>query len=424
MTRRGLEPAVADDAARDAADLNVMARLLEPDLRRDPYPYLAWLREHAPVHRATNRMFILSRHADVLRVLQESGTVFLSPDRRSLAEQFPESLRHRSMRIFASSLALSNPPEHTRLRRFVTRAFTARRVEGLQGRIGQVCDGLLDGVAERLHGGESVDLQSTLSEPLTIAVLSELLGIPEPDRQWLSELVAGVLSAYPGAPASIMEPADKHTEEMEHYLGGLIAERRRAPRDDLISAFAAPADGSAERLADDELVPMLWALWCAGFKTSAGGISAGILAMLGHPEHRELLRAGPREAGAFVDEALRRDPPTILTPFVRIATRDVEFDGGTVPAGSDVRLLIGAANRDPAVFPDPDRFDPSRDTRASLTFTAGIHFCAGAVLARTQVAMVLPRLVARFPGLVAAGEPEFGSIVFHHMATRLPVALA
>ncbi|MFC3456168.1 cytochrome P450 [Amycolatopsis speibonae] len=397
-----------------AAQLDVMARLQEPDNRKDPFPFLAWLREHDPVHQTPRGTYVLSRHADVAQVLQESGTVFLSPDRAKLATQFPEALQHRSMAVFASSIAVSNPPEHTRLRKVVSREFTARRVVGLRPRITEICDRLIGEIAEPLLDGEEVDLQRRFAEPLAIGTLSVLLGVPDEDRVWLASLVEGVLSAFPGAPADVIARADWLTAEMEEYLVSLIERRRNAPEDDLITALAGPN----EDLAEHELVPMLWALWCAGFKTSAAGISNGVLAVLEHPDQVHWLE---RDASAFANEVLRLNPPTILTPFVRIATRDVEFGGGTVTAGSDVRLLIGAANRDPEVFDDPERFDPSRDTKASLAFAGGIHFCVGAGLARAEMEIALPRLRAQLPSLGYASEPTWSPAVFHHMVKTLPV---
>jgi cytochrome P450 len=408
----------------EPAAVDVIARLLHPDNRADPYPILSWLREHDPVHRTPRGMYLISRHADAMRVFQESGSTFLSPDRERLSAQFPEALRRPAMAMFARSFALSNPPEHTRLRKLVTREFTARRVDGLRPRMTELCDSLLDAVAGRLLDGECVDVQTAVSEPLTVTLLAELLGIPPADRAWLSGLVEDVLSAFPGAPEEILARADEQTVAMDGYLTELIAERRRAPRDDMISAFASPPQDGEERLAPAELVPTLWALWCAGFKTSAAGITGGVRAMLERPRERRWLSGGEGEAGSFVDEVLRYDPPTILTPFVRIAARDTPLAGGTVPAGADVRVVIGAANRDPAAFADPDRFDPGRQAAAaSLTFTAGIHYCIGAALARTEMTVCLPRIHARFPALVAGGEPVWGDLVFHHMAKHLPVAL-
>ncbi|MGW1024820.1 cytochrome P450 [Streptomyces sp. NPDC002577] len=408
---------------QDSAPVDALHRLLEPENRRNPYPFLEWLRTNDPVHRTTSGTYLLSRHADVSRVLQESGTVFLSPDRSMLEARYPDALRHRSVRIFAGSIALTNPPEHTRLRKALSRDFTARRVEGLRPRIAQICDRLLDAVAEPLLDGETVDLHRTVAEPLSVATIADLLGIPEGDRTWLSSLVEGVLSAHPEAPAEVLDVADKHSAEMEDYLAGLIAERRRNPQDDLVTALARKAGAGTDELEESELVPMIWALWCAGFKTSAAGIGNGVLAMLENPEQLTWLRGDDGDITAFVNETLRYDPPTTITPFLRFATRDVEFSGGTIPAGSSVRLLLGAANRDPDVFPDPDRFDPARETRSSLAFSGGIHFCVGAALARTELGISLPRIHARFPRLAVASEPTWSDAVFHHMVRELPVVM-
>jgi cytochrome P450 family 114 len=389
--------------------LDAVSRLLEPENRRNPYPFLHWLRENAPVHRTTIGTYLISRHDDVTQVLADSGTVFLAPDKETLERQFPGALAHKSISVFASSIALTNPPEHTRLRKVISREFTMRRVDELRPRIESICEGLLDSVSEPLRDGEIVDLQATFAEPVSRETLAELLGIPRADRQWLASLVEAVLSAFPGAPDEVLAKADAHTAELETYLTDLISERRRTPQDDLITALS-------NGLSEEDLVPTLWALWCAGFKTSAAGIGTGVRIMVEHP-----LRTDP---AAYAGEVLRYDAPTIITPFVRIATEDVRLRGGTIPAGADVRLVLGAANRDPAVFADPDLFDPARDTRAMLTFTGGIHFCVGAALARTELAIALPKLRERFPMLVAAGEPDWSPALFHHMARTLPYRLA
>jgi cytochrome P450 len=399
-----------------------MADLLRPENRRDPYPYLNRLRESDPVHR-TATGYALSRHADVTRVFQESGTTFLSPDRAMFEAQFPGADKHRSLSMFFSTFALHNPPEHTRIRRRVAREFTTRRVDALEPRMAELCDELLDSVEEPLRDGETVDLHHAVALPLTIAVLAELLGIPAADSAWLSSLVAGVVSAYPGAPDEVMDLADRNTVEMEEYLRPLIAARRVDPRDDMISALAAWRPEDDEPLTDDDLVPTFWALWSAGFVTSAGLLGNSVLAMFDEPGQHGLL-ADRDGRFAFVDEVLRHSPVTVVAPFIRIAASDVEFDGGVVTAGSDVRLLIGAANRDPAAFGEPDRFDPARGSRvASLAFGGGIHYCVGAAFARAEASSALGRLRDRFPTLTAAAEPVWGDIVFHRIAEHLPVAL-
>ncbi|MFI7123861.1 cytochrome P450 [Amycolatopsis sp. NPDC049868] len=396
--------------------LDAMMRLMEPENRKNPFPFLAWLRANAPVHRTPRGTYLLSRHSDVARVLRETGTVFRSPDREQVRRRNPEALRHPSMMLFADSIAVSNPPAHTRLRDAIGREFTAQRVADRRLRITNTCDRLIDRITEPLRDGEEVDLHRDLAEPLAMGTQSDLIGIPEADRAWMASLVEGVLSAFPGAPAEVVTQADELTAVLEDYFSELIEHRRREPADDLISALT----GRHSRLEPRELFPLLWALWCAGFKTSSAGISSSLLALLDHPDQHHWIQD---RVAAFTNEALRHSPPTIMAPFVRIATRDVEFEGGTVTEGADVRLLIGAANRDPSVFPAPDLFDPSRDTTASLAFGDGIHACVGAALARLEIETTLPRLQARFPGLVKAAEPTWSPGVFHYLTRTLPVVL-
>jgi cytochrome P450 family 114 len=406
-----------------ANPVDFLAEMAKPDTLRDPNPFLHWLREHEPVHRSEVGFYLLSRHADVMRVLNQSGTVFRSPERENMASQFPIGVRHRSMAIQLDGFSVRNPPEHTRLRRLVSRAFTARRVEALRVSIERLSDQLLDAIEEPLLAGEVVDLHTALSKPLALLTFCELLGVPLADRNWLSERVECILAAFEYTSEELLFEADEYTDQVEEYFLGLIEARRHPVHDDLLAALVGKHEDEPDELSDAELIASLWVLCLAGFKTTTAGIDRCAQTMFDHPGERVWLRDGRDRAAAFVDEAMRFDGVTVFSGLPRIATRDVEFAGGTIPAGSDVRLLFYAANRDPAVFADPDRFEPGRDTTRALAFGRGIHFCIGTALARSQMAIGLERLHTRFPTLVPAGEPTWDSVRLRALK-HFPVTLA
>jgi cytochrome P450 len=266
-----------------------------------------------------------------------------------------------------------------------------------------------------------VDLHATLASALTVQVIADVVGVPRADHDWLAPLVRDFVEALSGLSEEALLTADQNTKVLRGYFQELIDERRRTPRPDLVSALVATRSAEPDRLSDDEVVSMLLTLWIAGFETTAAGIDHGVLALINHPDQRGWLN---RDAVAFTDEVLRFSGPALFTPVPRIATRPVELSGITLPAGSDVRPLFAAANRDPEVFEDPDRFDPSRDTSASLAFGHGIHHCLGAPLARLEGRIALQSFAERFPDLQLAASPASlqrePALLFNKL-TALPV---
>ena len=403
--------------------MDVLAEFATPDFRRDPYPFLRWLRENEPVHRTRAGFYLVSRHADAVSVQRGTGELFRGPDRDRLTEQYASALRHPSTAFRLDAMLLKNPPEHTRLRRLVARDFTPKRVAELTGRIGVLCDGLLDDTAEPLCQGEVIDLHDRLAARLTLCVIAELIGVPLSDRDWLAPVVTDFVSALGSMSEDLLTVADQHTRMLQEYFHKLIDERRRTPAPDLVSALVPRDGGDSDGLTDDEVVSMLLTLWIAGFETTAAGIDHAALAMINHPDHRHWLAEGTSSAAAFTDEVLRHSGPGLFTPVPRIATEPVRLAGTELPAGSDVRPVFAAANRDPDVFPDPDVFDPARDTTGTLAFGHGIHHCLGTFLGRAEIRVALTRLHARFPGLVLAGEPLWGNALPMHAPLAVPVAL-
>ncbi|MEU5995457.1 cytochrome P450 [Spirillospora sp. NPDC047418] len=326
----------------------------------------------------------------------------------------------RESRTRNRSFLTMDPPDHTRLRRLVGKAFTPRLVERLRPRVEALVDGLLDGMS-----GE-VDLIAALAYPLPVIVISEMLGVPARDRDlfkgWSDSLARGLDPDFLLPEAEIAERETARAEFAE-YFRQLADERRRQPQDDLLSALVSVSDGG-DVLSEEELLATCVLLLVAGHETTVNLIGNGALALLRDPAQLELFRARPGNVQAAVEELLRYDPPVQLT--LRAALEDVDLDGTLLERGKLVLLLTGAANRDPAVFDDPDRLDltrytEGRDTPRHLSFGHGIHFCLGAPLARLEGQVALKKLFERDVALAgtapagaapAGGGPAGGGLVY------------
>jgi cytochrome P450 len=395
-----------------AGQLDVMSRLMGDEGREDPYPIYAWLREHAPVYRSTPGTVMLSRYDDCVFVLKNTQ-LFRGADEAELAQVFPQATTHPAFAALVTSLVGSNPPKHTRLRHLVGRDFTPRRVAGLQAGIARFVDRLLDEVEERLAGGEAVDLHRTVSVAVPLHVFAELVGIPDADRAVLAvEVPRFVKVVNPMASPEVVAAADVAIANLGRCFDNLIAERRQRPREDLVSALVTEHDAETDRLSDVELRNLLYNLCAAGFDTTATAIDNAILTLLHHPESVSWLDTAAG-TDAFTDEVVRLEAPVQVAPGIRFAARDVEIGGQFVAAGTQIRLILGSALRDPAAYPDPDRFDPSRGGPPSISFGAGIHYCLGTHLAKLEMGILLPALHRRLPGLKLAEPPQRGrSILF------------
>jgi cytochrome P450 len=367
----------------------------DPAFVADPYPTYARLRREDPVSwDGKHGLWLVSRHADVDALLRDRrlGRVFVPHEPRDELAAWNVLNEHSMLEL--------EPPEHTRLRRLVAGAFTRTRVERLRPRVAELADGLLDEFADAGGG----DLLTALAAPLPVEVIAELLGVPREDRHLLRPWSGAIVELYelepaPGATARAVTAA----REFDRYLRDLLAVRRREPGDDLLSALAVQAH-EGDRLTTDELVATAVLLLNAGHEASVNVIGNGILALLRNPGELARLRAGPALVGTAVEELIRYDTP--LSLFTRTAFTDVDVAGRVVRAGDRVGLLLGAANRDPAVFAGPDRLDVGRDPNPHLGFGAGIHYCLGAPLARIELQEALGRLLARFPVIELAEEPE------------------
>lgn len=406
--------------ARQLPELGGLADLFSRERRADPYPGYARLRDAAPVWEAANGFLVLSRHrdcADVLRDVRfghvEGEDVVMARRRGENVLRRPTEGEGRPVRSFL----MLDPPDHTRLRRLVSRSFTPRRVEELAPRIEAITDGLLGAVS----GRRSFDAVAALASPLPVAVISELFGVSDADRgrlvRWSHALARGI------EPSFLVPEEERRTQatargEFAEYLAGEIARRRRAPRDDLVSDLVALHD-RGESLTEPEIVATCVLLLVAGHETTTNLIGNGLYALLQNPGQLDELARHPELAAGAVEELLRFDSPVQLT--MRVALEDAEAGGVPTKKGTYVLLLIGAANRDPAVYEDPDRLDLGRPPTPHLAFGQGIHFCLGAPLARLEAQIALRVLVGNFGTLGLASTPTWKDNVVLRGIERLEV---
>jgi len=364
--------------------------LTDPVFVADPYPAFAAARVDGPVRydEASGMWLALSwRHAN--QVLRDRRLGRLWRDREPVARFAPFNALHRHQ------MMENEPPQHTRLRSVVAREFSRGHVERLRPRVAAVAEELL----ARTHGPE-LDLIADFAEPLPVRVIAELLGVPEADQPLLRPWSQAIVRMYEYHRSTELEDAAvAAATEFAMYLRELARSRRTVPGADLVSQLAASGE-----LSEDELVASSILLLNAGHEASVNAFGNGIVALLAHPAELARLRADPdRLAGTAVEEMLRYDPPLQL--FERTAREDTTIGGVTVPAGRKVAALLGAANRDPAAFPDPDRFDIGRDPNPHLGFGAGLHFCLGAPLARVELRVALTTLINRCPDLTLTADP-------------------
>ncbi|MGW3007845.1 cytochrome P450 family protein [Streptomyces sp. NPDC001219] len=360
----------------------------------DPYGAYAALRDAGPVHRITgtdgNPAWLVTRYDDVRRALADPR---LSLDKRHAA---PTGYRGFALPpALDANLLNMDPPDHTRVRRLVAKAFTPGRVEALRAPVRRTADALLDAMAERGRA----DLIADYAEPLPIAVICDLLGIPERDRRDFRAWSDALLSPDPSRPELMKEAIGAMLE----FYTGLIAAKRAEPGEDLLSdliavrAEEAPGE-EGDRLTEDELTSLAFLILFAGYETAVHLIGNGVLTLFDHPERLAQLQRDPAELPTAVEEFLRFDTPYPLA-IRRFPKEDIEIGGVRIAAGESVLLSIASANRDPARFPEPDTFDPGRDLSGQLAMGHGIHHCLGAALARMEVVTALDALLGRFPGL-------------------------
>ena len=383
--------------------------LFDPAVRADPYPLYAQVRDTGPIPVADGLVTVFARYGDCEAVLRH-----------------PEARSDRRRSVLFSRAAGSpgavpwveqtppflflDPPDHTRLRRLVSQAFTARRVERLRPSIERLVADLLDAA------GDEFEVVEGLAYPLPLTVIADLLGVPREDtprlREWSVVLTRALdpSLALTGRPAEGLAERVAAMNEFREYFSALTELRRREPRDDLLSALVAAEEGG-DRLSLEELLTTCVLLLVAGHETTVNLIANGVLALVRHPEQFALLAADPAAAPAVVEEVLRYDPPVQLT--ARVAGSDLTVGGVELAPGTLALLLLAAAGRDPAVNPDPDRFDVRRPSPRHLAFGHGIHFCLGVPLARLEAQIALAEFARRFP----AATPAVGELRYRDAVT-------
>ena len=384
----------------------------DPAVVADPYPYYRLMRERDPVHRNNSiRAWFLTRHADVDELLRDDR--FSSDGTQGERYVPPPPGRGRPGR----SMLVVDPPDHTRLRNLVSKAFTPRMVERLRPRIESITADLVDGLA----GQPTADLISRFAYPLPVIVIAEMLGVPARDRAQFQEWSAVVVRGLdPFLDRATQDAVFDARDALIGYLRGIIDERRREPADDLITAMIAARD-KGDFLSEGELVAMCNLLLVAGHETTVNLIGGGTLALLRNRDQLERFRREPALARTAVEELLRYSPPVQWTG--RVATVEMELGGRRIAPHQSVVGILAAANRDPEVFEEPDRLDIGRDPNPHVAFGRGIHFCLGAPLAKLEARIALPMLLERFPDLRLAGEPEPRPTWNLRGLARLPVAL-
>jgi len=344
-----------------------------------PHASYRTLQRDAPVHYVAERdLWVLSRHADVLAALKDPATFSSS-----------EGVVPSGFKPEMPTLIVLDPPMHTQMRKAVMRAFTPRRISRLDDRIRGFAEDLAETLAKSAEHGE-VDAFSGFTDPLPIYVMAELLGVDPADRELFKRCGDTIVYSSDADPQTLLEAQ----RELTDYLGHVFEKRRLEPRDDLVSLLLTSSpEGRA--LSQDELLGLCFLLLVAGTETTTSALGTALVLLESHRDARDALIRDPRAIPAAVEETLRFDSP--VQGLSRVTTREVEVGGRKIPKGARVHLLYAAANRDPAVFPDPDRFDITREPNSHLAFGLGIHFCLGASLARAELRIGLETWLARFP---------------------------
>ncbi|WP_030163685.1 cytochrome P450 [Spirillospora albida] len=376
-----------------------------PAFVANPYPAFERIRAERPVffHEPTGQ-WVVSRYADVDALLRDRrlGRSYLHIASHEEFGREPEAefLKPFWDLVRAGMLDVE-PPAHTRLRRLVSKAFTARRVEGLRPTIRRLATELASGLADRGGG----DLLAEVAEPLPVNVIAEMLGVPETDRSLLRPWSADICGMYELNPSQeAQRTAVRAAVEFSDYLRGLARARRAEPRDDLISALAGVVD-EGDRLTEDELIGTCVLLLNAGHEATVNATGNGWWSLFRNPGELERLRADHSLIPTAVEELMRYDTPAPM--FERWVLEDIAVAGVDIPRGAEIALQFASANRDPAVFSDPDRLDIGRDPNPHITFGLGIHYCLGAPLARIELAESYGALLRAAPDLRLAGEPRW-----------------
>ena len=389
---------------------------MDPAFVADPYPTYHRLRAEDPVHHSPLGFWVLTRYPDVMTMLRDPRLI-KEPIAAFVAARF-------GMAVPPPGLGLSmldrDPPDHTRLRGLVSKAFTPKALESLRPHIQTIVDDLLAGAA----GKGQMDLIEEFAYPLPVRVICEMLGVPVKDHErfksWGLDIARGLDAIMLPPDSEVGQRSVSGRRALAEYFRALIAERRAAPRDDMLSALIA-AEEAGDKLNEEELLATCILLLVAGHETTVNLIGNGTLALLRHPDQLQKLRESPGLIATAVEELLRFDGPVQRT--ARIPSEDITIGGRTIPKGDMVMPFLGAADRDPAQFPDPDRLDITRADNRHIAFGMGIHFCLGAPLARMEGQIAINALLARLPKLaLATDRPQFRQSLTLRGLQALPVS--
>jgi cytochrome P450 len=398
----------------------MLLQLLDPSNRANPYPAYARIREHGPLQLPDMTLNVFSSFQDCDDVLRHPSSA--SDRLKSTAAQREIAEGAEARPIGPPGFLFLDPPDHTRLRKLVSKAFAPKVVKALEPDIRALVDSLLEKVA----GAGRCEVIADLAHPLPVAVICRLLGVPiedEPQFSHASALLAAALDpviSFTGQAPDSFDEMFQAGMWLRGYLRELIARRRSHPGDDLMSALI-DVEESGDQLTEEEIIATCNLLLIAGHETTVNLIANAILAMLRHPMQWAALSTDPQRVGAVVEETLRYDPPVQL--MGRIAADDMTIGGTDVPKGDIMMLLLAAAHLDPTAFDRPDEFDPDRETIRHLGFGKGPHFCLGAPLARLEAAVALSAVTARFPRARMDDEPEYKPNLTLRGMSRLAVTV-
>jgi pimeloyl-[acyl-carrier protein] synthase len=369
---------------------------MDPEFLADPYPTYHRLRAEDPVHYSPLGFWVLTRYEEVAAVLRDPRFI-----KEPLAALVAARFGGEVPRGVGLSMLDRDPPDHTRLRSLVSKAFTPRVVEGLRPRIQEIVDGLI----ARAEAAGSMDLIEEFAYPIPVNVICEMMGVPVRDHErfkgWSLDIARGLDSIWLPPDSEVPRRSATSRHAISDYFRELIAQRRASPRGDLLSALIA-AEEAGDKLSEEELLATCILILIAGHETTVNLIGNGVLALLRNPDELRRLRATPGLITTAVEELLRYDGPVQRT--ARAASEDASIGGHTIRKGEMVMPFIGAADRDPAQFPEPDRLDLARADNRHIAFGWGIHFCLGAPLARVEGQIAIDTLVRRLPRLALVSD--------------------
>jgi len=415
MTDHDLPTAAPDG---DSIDDVVLRIFTDPTVVADPHPLYKTLRERAPVYESPlPGTWVLSRFDDCRALLRDHRVGAAEPGMPT-ADSGITGSRARERDPEMRSILFMNPPDHTRIRSLVSRAFTPRRVEKLRPEVTAMADSLIDVLAAD-GGGNLLD---ALAFPLPANVISALVGVPVEERDWLRPMVAKLTASLElTASETMLDEAEQSADTVRAYISELIAKRRADPQDDLLSGMIAASDGE-DRLSENEIISNTMVIYAAGFETTTHLICNMVLNLLRHPDQLALVRSDRSLVPQVVEEVIRFDPPVQIDG--RTVFEDIEFGGKTIPPGHTVITMLAGANRDPEIFDNPQSFDITRTDTQVLSFGSGIHYCLGASLARLEGQVVLERLLDRFDTWTLVEEPTWRPQIVIRGVERLDVGFA